>query len=152
VLELFAGDGNFTRDLARVAAELTAVEGDRPAAARLRVNVGLNVGSNIERNVTGPARVVVAAEAALPAVRRFERAGERFDLMVLDPPRAGAAEIAPLLPSLTDRIVYVSCDPMTLARDARALAERGLSPLRATPLDLMPQTSHVETVCVFRRG
>ena len=55
----------------------------------------------------------------------------------------------PLLPSLAPRILYISCDPMTLARDAKTLADAGLPPTRATPIDLMPQTSHIEVVCTF---
>src|SRR5207237_3310956 len=74
-----------------------------------------------------------------------------IDTVVLDPPRAGAADavagIAALRPG---RIIYVSCDPATLARDARALVDRGWQLLRAQPIDLFPQTYHVESVAEFR--
>ena len=73
--------------------------------------------------------------------------GYYFDLAVLDPPRTGAAElIAPLVELHPARIVYVSCDPATLARDVARLMDHGYHPLSAQPLDLMPQTAHVEIV------
>ena len=139
VLELYAGDGNFTRDVARYAKEIVAVEGERSAAGR------------ISDNARGPARVTALGEPAEQAVRRLAAEGARFDAVLLDPPRAGAAALAPLLAALAPRVVYVSCDPMTLARDARTLSDGGLRPRRATPLDLMPHTFHVETVCRFDR-
>lgn len=144
VLELFAGDGNFTRDLAALlgatgGGELLAVEGEPGACARL------------PGNVPGPVRPRLLALSAEEAVRRLCGGGERFDLVVLDPPRAGAPEVSALLPRLTDRVLYVSCDPMTLARDAATLAAGGLAPERATPVDLMPHTTHVETVLTLRR-
>src|SRR5262249_45257408 len=78
------------------------------------------------------------------------RLGERFDVVVLDPPREGAREVCRLLPRVgAGRIVYVSCDPMTLARDVKVLANHGYRIERLTPLDLMPQTFHVETVAVL---
>jgi 23S rRNA (uracil1939-C5)-methyltransferase len=134
VLELHAGDGNFTRDLARVAKSVTAVEGDRRAVERLRRNA--------------PAATALA-DSAERAARRLVDGKQRFDLVLIDPPRAGARELAPLLPRLAPRLVYVSCDPVTLGRDAAALAAAGLAPSRAVPLDLMPHTFHVETVCRF---
>ena len=86
------------------------------------------------------------------AVRRLVEANERFDVVVLDPPRTGAADAARHLSALADRVVYVSCDPMTLARDAKILVEAGMRLDWARPLDLMPQTSHVEVVCLLARA
>jgi 23S rRNA (uracil1939-C5)-methyltransferase len=135
VLELYAGDGNFTRELAAVAASGVAVEGDRSAAARL---------AEAARNFT------VVAEPAARAVERLARAGEHFDVVLLDPPRAGAIDvvdgIARLQPS---RVVYVSCDPMTLARDLDALSRHGLVARTAWPVDMMPHTWHIEVVCLI---
>ncbi len=69
------------------------------------------------------------------------------EIVLLDPPRAGAAACVPALLRLRPRrIVYVSCDPATLARDVRALSAGGYRLSRAVPLDLFPQTAHVETV------
>jgi 23S rRNA (uracil1939-C5)-methyltransferase len=133
VLELFAGSGNFTRDLVALAPDGVAVEGDRAAGERLRRLLAPHPGWS--------ARVE-------PAVRAVERLrGERFNVVVLDPPRAGAAEIIEALGSLAPRIVYVSCDPMTLARDCERLRFHGW----AQPVDMMPHTSHVEVVARLER-
>jgi 23S rRNA (uracil1939-C5)-methyltransferase len=135
-LELYAGDGNFTRDLAATARAVDAVESDRAAAQRLARNA--------------PA-ARATCERAERAARRLADAGERYDLALIDPPRAGAREIVPALARLADRLVYVSCDPMTLARDAQELAKAGLRPIEATPIDLMPQTYHIEIIAIFER-
>jgi 23S rRNA (uracil1939-C5)-methyltransferase len=83
----------------------------------------------------------------LPAIDR------RADAIIADPPRAGlgsrvVADIARLAP---ERFVYVSCDPATLARDARGLAEGGYELIECVPIDLFPQTFHIETVSTWRR-
>jgi 23S rRNA (uracil-5-)-methyltransferase RumA (EC 2.1.1.-) len=76
-----------------------------------------------------------------------------FDLVLLDPPRAGAADVARQLAQLgAQRIVYVSCDPATLARDLAALCgAAGYRLIEATPLDMFPQTGHLETVALLTR-
>ena len=98
----------------------------------------------------GQVQVELLEGKAQPTLSRL---GEAVDLLVLDPPRAGAgkevvSEIARLGPR---RIAYVSCDPATLARDARHLVERGYSLQEVQPVDLFPQTYHVETVATFAR-
>ena len=116
VLELYAGDGNFTRVLG--ASGGVAVEGDRPASARLRSLALARL------------RRIESVSAAL-AVERLARAHERFDVVVLDPPRAGAADVIAQLPALAPaRLVYVSCDPMTLARDLTTLSRLGYARAR----------------------
>jgi len=76
----------------------------------------------------------------------------RFDAVVLDPPRTGARDVVSQLAALgPSRVVYVSCDPATFARDAEHLASAGLAPRWAQALDLMPQTAHVELVARFER-
>jgi 23S rRNA (uracil1939-C5)-methyltransferase len=142
VLELYAGDGNFTVAIARRAA-VTAVEGDRAAAERLRENL---------RAAAPAAAWTVRAEPAGDAVRALARDGERFDAALIDPPRAGAAEALDGLAALAPaRIGFVSCDPMTLARDLARLATLGYAARRALPLDMMPHTAHVEVVCTVER-
>jgi 23S rRNA (uracil1939-C5)-methyltransferase len=130
--------GNFTRDLCRVARAVCAVEAAPAAEALFRRNV--------------PAGVEwVNADAQRDVARRVA-VGERWDVVVLDPPREGARAVCAALPALEPmRIVYVSCDPMTLARDVAELGAAGYEPTRVTPVDLMPQTFHVETVAVLSR-
>ena len=78
---------------------------------------------------------------------------DRFDKALLDPPRSGALQVLPLLPGLgVQRIVYVSCEPTTLARDGALLIEGGYHLLEVQPLDMFPQTFHVETVSLWQRA
>jgi 23S rRNA (uracil1939-C5)-methyltransferase len=127
VLELHAGSGNFTRDLAAAGAEVVAIEESAAALALAADNLAA-------RGLRADLRV---GAAAVP--------DERFDLVVVDPPRTGLeGELAAALAATPARIVYVSCDPQTLGRDLAALARH---PARsAVPVDLMPQTFHVEVV------
>jgi 23S rRNA (uracil1939-C5)-methyltransferase len=129
VVELYAGSGNFTRHLVeRWPGRVRASDGDPAAVARGRVGV--------------PG---AAWSAGVPTVEA--------DTVLLDPPREGA-DRAHLSAAARARrkIVYVSCDPQTLGRDARILAEAGFRPVSAVALDLMPQTFHVEVVTVFLRS
>jgi 23S rRNA (uracil1939-C5)-methyltransferase len=139
VLELYAGSGNFTRILARHAARLTAVELAGDAAGLL------------ERAVVGAARPVrlVAGEAGATAAAL----DGPIDAALVDPPRAGLApEVIEALARLEPRtLVYVSCDPATFARDARALGAVGWRVDRLAVLDLYPQTPHVELVARLTR-
>jgi 23S rRNA (uracil1939-C5)-methyltransferase len=132
LLELYAGSGNFTRDLVALGARVTAVEEAPPAAALL------------PRNVPG-----VAAVLCEPAEAALARLGAGFPVVVLDPPRTGLSPSMPAHLAGAERIVYVSCDPATLARDLQLL--RGHRVVRVTPVDLMPQTFHVEAVAVLER-
>lgn len=137
VLELYCGDGNFTRDLG-FAKQVTAVEEDAFAVARLRKNV--------------PSATAVNARVERDVEQRARR-GERYDRVLLDPPRAGAKEAVVAIAALgPERIVYVSCDPATLARDLEAFVALGHRTVRALPVDLMPHTDHVEVVALLERG
>ena len=77
---------------------------------------------------------------------------QRFDVVVLDPPRTGAKDVIDLLAATgADRVVYVSCDAATFARDGERLVAAGFAPRTIAPFDLMPQTAHVELVATFTR-
>jgi 23S rRNA (uracil1939-C5)-methyltransferase len=147
ILELYAGDGNFTRDLVRKA-RIVAVEGDREASARLVDNLRA-IAPRTHENAT---QWTVRAEPSETAVPRLAAAGERFDVVLLDPPRAGAADVLDGVAMLgARRLVYVSCDPMTLARDVARLGDLGYRAVRAQPIDMMPHTSHIEVICLIEK-
>ena len=143
VLDLFCGLGNFTLPLARRAAEVVGVEGEAGLVARARANA--------LRNGIGNARFYTANLYAALDAEPWLR--ERFEAALLDPPRTGAVEVLPLLPRLgVERLVYVSCYPGTLARDAAELVQRhGYRLVGAGAMDMFPHTAHVESIAVFQR-
>ena len=143
VLDLFCGLGNFTLPLARRAAEVVGVEGEAGLVARARANA--------LRNGIGNARFYTANLYAALDAEPWLR--ERFEAALLDPPRTGAVEVLPLLPRLgVERLVYVSCYPGTLARDAAELVQRhGYRLVGAGAMDMFPHTAHVESIAVFER-
>ena len=143
-LDLFCGLGNFTLPLARRCAQVVGVEGDRKLVARARANA---VRNNIEN-----ASFEIADLFAAPGQAHW--ACNDFDLMLLDPPRAGAQEVLSLLPGKrVRRVVYVSCHPASLARDAAILCERhGFRLSSAGVMDMFPHTAHVESIAVFDRN
>lgn len=138
--DLFAGVGLFARRLATDFAHVVAVESAPAATAAL------------EANLSGTTGTAVRAETV--AFLRRHSKGERPDLIVLDPPRTGlGAETTALLAAAqAPALVYVSCDPATLARDLRALIASGYAIASVTLADLFPQTFHLETVVHLRRA
>lgn len=141
VLDLFCGLGNFSLPLARVAREVVGVEGDAGLVARARENAARNRFTNVQFH---------AADLAQDLSREaWMRAG--FDRVLLDPPRSGADVVLKQLPLKgLQRIVYVSCHPASLARDAGYLVhERGWTLRSAGVMDMFPQTAHVESIAVF---
>lgn len=141
VLELFAGAGTLSLAIAERAGEFLATEGDGPALELLRASLrerGLQA-----RLVSGPAARVTDGLA---------REGERFDHVVLDPPRTGARDVIGAIGKLAPRrITYVSCDPATFARDAGQLVRLGWRLEEVVPYDLFPHTHHVELVARLGR-
>lgn len=138
VLELYAGSGNLTRALCDVASLVVAVEGEPRAALRLKQLQKAHKQLQVH---------ALPVEKALPLVLRSQ---PYFDVVVLDPPRGGARSIVPRLGGIkAKRVVYVSCDAMTLGRDLVELRELGYVPKTVQPMDLMPQTAEVECIAVL---
>ncbi|MFN8529321.1 MAG: class I SAM-dependent RNA methyltransferase [Anaerolineae bacterium] len=137
-LDLYSGVGLFTAFLLDHAEQVTAVELYAPAVRDARAN--LPAEARVEL-ITG------AIEAVLPGL------SETVDAAVIDPPRAGmdAKALDALIRLAPAKIVYVSCDPSTLARDAKRLIAGGWRLIDAQPVDMFPQTFHIETVAVFEK-
>ncbi len=136
VLELYAGIGNFGLSLARGGALVTLVEANPAALADARYNARVNhVGRCRFRQ--GPAEAIL--DASMP---------DEYDLVLMDPPRTGLSKeaLAGLLRLRPHRLVYLSCDPPTLARDLRAMREAGYRVTRLQGFDMFPQTMHIETL------
>ncbi len=148
VLDLYCGAGTLTLLFARVAAEAVGVESVPDSVERARRNAA--------RNGLGNARFELGeSRAVLREWARGERAGApRPDVVVVDPPRAGlhprvVARVAEMGPA---RIVYVSCNPATLARDLKDFAALGWRPAEVTPYDMFPHTPHIECVTRLERA
>ncbi len=143
VLDLFCGLGNFTLSLAARASRVVGVEGDAALVSRAQGNAVRNGLANVDFHVDDlfePARAGKWADAA-------------YDLVLLDPPRAGAAQILERTPHWRPRrLVYISCHPGSLARDAGVLvAGQGFRMIGAGVMDMFPHTTHVESIAVFER-
>jgi len=144
ILDLFCGLGNFTLPLARVVREVVGVEGDAGLVARARQNATHNHLPNAQFHAADLAQDL--------AGHAWMRAG--FDKLLLDPPRSGADIVLKQLPLKgLKRIVYVSCHPASLARDAGYLVnERGWKLRSAGVMDMFPHTAHVESIALFEAG
>ena len=143
VLDLFCGLGNFTLPLARRAGSVVGVEGEAALVARARENAVANGIANVE---FAAADLAAEQRGAPWALRDYEK-------MLLDPPRSGAAGVLDYLPrKATRRVVYVSCHPGSLARDAGTLVHRyGFELTAAGVMDMFPHTAHVESIALFER-
>lgn len=143
VLDLFCGLGNFTLPLARRCARVVGVEGDAGLVQRARDNAQRNGIANAEFHAANLAENV----DIYPWLK------QPFDKLLIDPPRSGAMEMIPIIARLGFRhIVYVSCNPSSLARDAGLLVhEHGYRLLKAGVMDMFPHTVHVESIAVFER-
>ncbi|HET8897697.1 MAG TPA: 23S rRNA (uracil(1939)-C(5))-methyltransferase RlmD [Rhodanobacteraceae bacterium] len=143
VLDLFCGLGNFTLPLARRVAEVAGVEGDAALVRRAGANAARNGIDNAEFHLAD----LFQNQRDLAWARRD------WDAILLDPPRAGAEQVLDYLPrKATRRVVYVSCHPASLARDAGMLVHRhGFRLAAAGVMDMFPHTAHVESVALFER-
>ncbi|HOJ13478.1 MAG TPA: class I SAM-dependent RNA methyltransferase [Deltaproteobacteria bacterium] len=141
VLDLFSGSGNFAVPLGPHASSVVAVEHDETLVRAGRAASSENKCSN----------VTFVRGDALRTLTRLKREGRRFDAVILDPPRKGARDIAEVLdPGVAPLVIYVSCNPSTLARDVSLLTRRGFR-LESTRLyDMFPHTHHIESLTVLK--
>jgi 23S rRNA (uracil1939-C5)-methyltransferase len=144
VLDLFCGLGNFTLPMARHAGTVVGVEGEAGLVSRARDNAALNGLVNATFHTANLVESNSGADWARP----------HYDKVLLDPPRSGAAEMMDVLGKIRpQRIVYVSCHPGSLARDAGTLVhEKGYQLLSAGVMDMFPHTAHVESMALFEAG
>lgn len=144
IADLFCGLGNFTLPLARSGAAVLGIEGSAELVARARENALHNNLANARFAVDNLFEMTPAKFAALGP----------FDKLLIDPPRSGAIEMVKSLPErgAPQRIVYVSCDPATLARDAEVLVHTKGYRLEAVGVaNMFPHTAHVESIALFER-
>jgi 23S rRNA (uracil1939-C5)-methyltransferase len=141
VLDLFCGLGNFSLPLARRAGQVVGVEGEAGLVARARSNAERNGLDNLQ---------FFTANLADEGIATAPWAG-KFDKVLLDPPRAGAKEVLPLVAkSGAGTVLYISCHPGSLARDAGILVhEHGYKLRAAGVMDMFPHTAHVESAALF---
>ncbi len=144
VLDLFCGLGNFSLPLARKAGAVVGVEGEASLVERACENAQDN-------GITNVAFYAADLNGDLAAEPWY---GEGFNKLLLDPPRSGAPVVVEKLPQpLPQRIVYVSCDPATLARDAGVLVnQHGYTLVSAGVMDMFPHTAHVESIALFEKN
>ena len=143
VIDLFCGLGNFTLPMAKYAKHVVGVEGDLGLIERAKYNAEKNGISNVS----------FYKADLFKEVEGFEWfRGKTYNKALIDPARSGAIEIVELLPKLgVERLVYVSCNPSTLARDTEKLIELGYKLETAGVMDMFPQTAHVESIALFTK-
>ena len=142
VLDLFCGLGNFTLPLAKQGAQVVGVEGSYALVERGYENADLNNLKGLE---------FYCADLFKP-LNDAEWAQQRYDRILLDPPRSGAIEVIQQIRRFSPKqIVYVSCNPATLARDSAELLAQGYQLKSAGVMDMFPHTAHVESMAVFEQ-
>jgi len=144
VLDLFSGLGNFSLAMAGHCQQVTAVEGSLLMVKKARDNALLNNVSNVE---------FIYADLYSDEILTAPWLKQKYDKILLDPPRSGAAEILPALKKIqASKVVYVSCHPATLARDAAVLVnDLGYRLKQAGIMNMFPHTGHVESIAVFEK-
>jgi 23S rRNA (uracil1939-C5)-methyltransferase len=142
-LDLYAGSGNFSLPLAQAGWQVLALEGAAGSVQAGKYLAGLN---RLSRALE------FLHEDAGHALTRLAAQGLRFDLVMLDPPRAGAKGLMPALAALKpEEVIYVSCHPAALARDAAALGQAGYEPVSLEVFDMFPQTGQVEVMLILKK-
>ena len=140
---MYCGIGTISLLLARHAKKVIGIESVQPAVEDAAGNAEVNGIQNAQF-------LCGLAETLLP---QLVQQGLRPDAMVIDPPRKGCdpAALQAILVSGVPRLIYISCDPATLARDCKLLAQGGLYPRQVQPVDMFPHTGHVETVVLLSK-
>ena len=142
VLDLCCGNGNFSIPFARQVREVIGLETGEGSVADARQNAALYAMKHLRFELRD----------AVAGLRRFIADGEQFDLVLLDPPRSGAVEMAKLIGSVgAAKIIYVSCDPQTLGRDLAILQKGGYRVARSRVVEMFPQTYHMESITLLER-
>ncbi len=142
ILDLFCGLGNFTIPLAKVAKNVIGVEGSDAMVERGGMNAKHNGLDNVEFYATNLQEDFTGEEWAQ----------QGFNKVLIDPPRSGALDVVQNIARFNpERIVYVSCNPATLARDAGELKEKGYKLVKAGVMDMFPHTSHTESIALFEK-
>lgn len=140
VLDLFCGLGNFTLPMAKMAGHVTGVEGSDDLIKRAQDNADKNGIKNTSFYTANLMEEVADAEWTK----------QKYNKVLIDPPRLGAKEILHYLPKWgAEQVLYISCNPSTLARDAAILVELGYTMKKAGVMDMFPHTSHVESIALF---
>lgn len=142
ILDLYSGSGNFSIPLAKVAKNVVAIERNQRVASQGRINAKKNTAPNVRFLSMDVGKAVASIQNEML----------RFDTIILDPPREGAKDIIKFLPeSGASRIIYISCDPSTLARDLKSLMDAGFFLRHTRVFDMFPQTYHIESVSFLER-
>jgi 23S rRNA (uracil1939-C5)-methyltransferase len=143
ILDLYCGYGNFSLPAAKLGSEVLGIDAQNAAVRSAQRNAMHNGIHNCR----------FEKKQVPDAVNSLLAAGMTFETIILDPPRQGAAEIVSLLPKLgADQIIYISCNPATLARDLVSLIPAGYHLSRLVPVDMFPQTHHLESVTLLQRS
>lgn len=142
VLELYAGGGNFTFSLAEAAEEVIACDIDVQA---------INLAKSRQKELDPTQKIQFEAISSEKLVEKLQNKKISLDGVVLDPPRKGASEVLPQLVSLKPQwMIYISCDPATFSRDIKGLALAGYHLHKVQPLDMFPQTFHIEVMGLLK--
>ena len=140
VLDLYSGAGNFSIPLAKSSKQVISVEVNKKAVELAKKSAGLNAINNLSFHNVSCEEYLESADALENPV----------DVVVLDPPREGAKEaVNGILRLAPGKIIYVSCDPATLARDIKSLKDAGYRLERLKPFDMFPQTYHIESIALL---
>ena len=143
VLDLYCGMGNFSIPLALLGASVTGIEQNRDSIRWAEFNA---------RNAGQEKNSLFYAMEVQVGLRQLTKERQEVDIIILDPPRRGIGKAVDLLARLDpQKIIYISCDPATLARDISRLGKGGYTPVRIIPVDMFPQTHHIETVVLLEK-